>query len=443
MGIDKRNYTKIDFYRELKTYIKIDPPKVLLSEIAQNSGEFMERFIQSFAAYDAAQLDTAEELCDRTLIFMNILKKSIKREIRKIRRSESRSEKERYTKRLIKNLDLSIATFRQRMEKINALNETHLRKTFHYANEYGSNLVYRYYQQLIYELETVFNKENHIIQDLKNSLKKEIDYRLQHQFPITSEVEVENNKLLRRWDVVKYFVIDKLILNTRVDKEVRYLLELLYSIAAGIAMIFATAIAFYYGKKFGNFTYGLFVVLVISYMFKDRIKEWGRAFFNDILKKQMLDHRFNLYDNNRKKIGVALSGFSFIPERNLPGEIRDVRYKYYGDRDIKMSEKIMKFTRKIRIKTPRLKATFQGVNIRGINDVIRFNFLPLTLRLEDPEVPIYLHNNDMDIRLRMADKSIPVHLVLVIKYGGQRIYQHYSLHINRKGIYRLKTMHTD
>jgi hypothetical protein len=243
--------------------------------------------------------------------------------------------------------------------------------------------------------------------------------------------------------VVKYFVTDKLILNTRVDKEVRYLLELLYSIAAGIAMIFATAIAFYYGKKFGNFTYGLFVVLVISYMFKDRIKEWGRAFFNDILKKQMLDHRFNLYDNNRKKIGVALSGFSFIPERNLPDEVRNVRYNYYGDRDIKMSEKIMKFTRKINIKTSRLKATFQGVNIRGINDVIRFNFLPLTLRLEDPEVPIYLHNNEMDISLRMADKSIPVHLVLLIKYGGQHIYQHYSLHINRKGIYRLKTLQTD
>jgi len=217
----------------------------------------------------------------------------------------------------------------------------------------------------------------------------------------------------------------------------RYILEVLYSIAAGVAMIFATGIAFYYGKKFGNFTYGLFVVLVVSYMFKDRIKEWGRNLFNTILKKQMLDHRFSLYDNNEKKIGISYSGFSFIPKRNLPQDIYKLRYgKDRNERNTQ--EKIMKFKRKVKINSRRMNKTFNDLQIRGINDVLKFNFLPLTLRLEDPDIPLYLHNKKMSVSRVTTQKTIPVNMILAISSHGEKIYHHYRLLINRNGIRKLK-----
>ena len=437
MGINKRNYTNIDFYRELKSYIKIDPPKVLLAEIANAEGDFMVKLEKAFQHQNANDVTSAEVLSDYILVFMNILKKAIKREIRKIEYSNELSEKKRITHRLRKNMEIAVREFRAKIGDISLVENDFLRKTFHYSDEYASNLRYRYTQHLIYLFSKYENEAGELLEKLREDLRQEINYRQEKNYPIVSENNKQNAKMLRRWDVVKYFVTNKLILNPRVDKEVRYILEILYSIAAGIAMIFATAVAFYYGKKFGNFTYGLFVVLVISYMFKDRIKEWGRSFFNNILKKQMLDHRFNLYNNNQKKLGVAHTGFSFIPMRNIRGEILEIRHQG-DDTDVKVGEKVMKFTRKVKINSKRLKSTFKEMNIRGINDVLRFNFLPLTLRLEDPEIPIYLHNEDLEVVRKMASKSVPVHIVLAIQHGEQKFYEHYLLRINRNGIQKLK-----
>jgi rubrerythrin len=439
MGINKRNYTKIDFYRELKTYIKIDPPKVLLAEIANKEGEFMQSLKDAFSNFDPNDPATLDNLNDLILIFMNIMKKAVKREVRKIEIYKSGAEKQRVAGRLIKNLDIAIDDFRNSAGDIDAFKTERIANTFKYSDEYISNLKYRYIQHVIFLLNKEKEKDTGLIQNLKTSLKKEIGHRKRFGFPIASQSNKDNDKLLRRWDVVKYYVTNKLILNTKVDKEIKYIMEVLYSIAAGIAMIFATAVAFYYGKKYGNFTYGLFVVLVISYMFKDRIKEWGRNFFNTILKKQMLDHRFNLYDNNGKKIGISNTGFNFIAKRDLPKEIYNIRYNI-NDEQIKTNEKIMKFTRKVKIHSKRMRNTFKSTKLRGINDVLKFNFLPLTLRLEDPDVPIYLHNDDMDVKRINTQKTVPVNMILAIKYRNETIYHRYRLLINRNGIRKLKTI---
>jgi len=179
--------------------------------------------------------------------------------------------------------------------------------------------------------------------------------------------------------------------------------------------------------------------LVISYMFKDRLKEWGRNFINSVLKKQMLDHRFNLYDSNKKKIGTSNTGFTFIPKRNLTDEISDLRYKEAG---LTTEEKVMKYTHKIRINTSKLKSTFKGVDIRGINDVIKFNFLPLTLRLEDPAVPIYAQDEKGKVQKFFTEKTIPVNIILTVRTQSTIIFQKYLLLINRNGIKKLKLIET-
>ena len=439
MGINKRNYTKIDFYRELKSYIKIDPPKALITEIAAKSGDFMVKFDNAFKNYNPSEDSSSDNLIDLMLIFLNITKKAIKRELRKIDEYKVFSEKVRVTTRLIKSLDLISKDFRGQIKTTNAFNHKKLIAAFEYADEYISNLKYRYYQHLIFTFEKEKIKDTDLMESIKASLEKEISHRKKNDYPIVTESNKENDKLLRRWDEVKFFVTNKLILNPRVDKEMRYVLEVLYSIAAGVAMIFATGIAFYYGKKFGNFTYAFFVVLVVSYMFKDRIKEWSRNLFNTIMKKQMLDHRFSLYDNNQKKIGISYSGFSFIPKRNLPKEIYQLHYGNIKN-DLHTQDKIMKFKRKVKINSRRMNKTFNNVEIRGINDVLKFNFLPLTLRLEDPDIPLYLHNKKMSVNRVTAQKTIPVNMILAINSHGEKIYHRYRLMINRNGIKKLKIM---
>ncbi len=65
----------------------------------------------------------------------------------------------------------------------------------------------------------------------------------------------------------------------------------MFSIAAGVSMIFATLIAFYAQAYYGPFTLPVFLALVIAYMFKDRIKEQGRAYSANLLSRRLFDYR--------------------------------------------------------------------------------------------------------------------------------------------------------
>lgn len=443
-GVNKRNYTRIDFYRELKGYLKIDPPKLLLSQIAEQSHEFMSLLKQAFSDYDSKNADKSKLLEDRIKIYLNILKKAIKREVRKVLLYPSDIEKQRVANRLIKDLGTIISHYRKLPNRFYYLEDSKnkIHKTYKSGDEYISNLKYRYLLQLLNE--TIVedkNTQQQIFSLFEQSLNNEIEYRILKKYPLSSSNEKKNQELIRRWDRVKHFVADKLIINTRVDRESRYLEELLYSISAGIAMVFATAIAFYYNKVFGNFTIRFFFVLVVSYMFKDRIKEWFRSFFSTILHKQVLDHRFNLYDDNKKKIGSSLDGFSFVPRRNLNEEILNIRDALNDEVVLYTNniEKVMKFTRRNKIKARSFLKTFKEIKLRGVNDIIRFNFSPIILRLEDTRTPIYVHKKGK-VKIVYTEKQIPIHIITAVKFDDDIKYQHYKVSINKHGIQQLNTV---
>ncbi len=443
-GVNKRNYTRIDFYRELKGYLKIDPPKLLLSQIADQSHEFMLLLNQAFNNYVSTDESKSNLLEDRIKIYLNILKKAIKREVRKVLLYPSDVEKQRVSIRLVKNLGTIIDHYRKLPNKYYYLDDANnkIYNIYKSGDEYISNLKYRYLLQIINELDIEDkNIQQQLIYLFEQNLNKEIEYRISKKYPLSSGNSKKNQELIRRWDKVKHFIADKLIINTRVDKESRYIEELLYSISAGIAMIFATAVAFYYNKVFGNFTIRFFFVLVISYMFKDRIKEWFRSLFSNILHKQVLDHRFNLYDDNSRKIGSSIDGFSFVPRKNLDIEILKIREASDNDfiSHTSANEKIMKFTRINKIKTKSFLKTFKDISLRGVNDIIRFNFSPIILRLEDTLTPIYVHKKGK-VKIVYTDKQIPIHIITAIKFDNDITYQHYKVSIDKHGIQQLNTL---
>ncbi len=445
LGINKRNFTNIDFYREYKNHLKIDPPKVLLSEIAERTHGFMINYNSIVERFDVNNKDSVETLDDNTRILLNVYKKAIKREVQKIIKYSEPDEKIRVATRLIKNIDLSIENYRNRQNSI--LDITHkeckINKTISIGNEYISNLKYRFFHEAILHLIDDGDIAYYsVIEALRLSLDTEIEYRKQNNFPLSSTVKKENENLIKRWNIIKYFISNKLIIKAKVDKDSRYLEEILYSFAAGIAMVFATGIAFYYNQKFGNFTLSFFVVLVLSYMFKDRIKEWGRSFFSSILQKQLLDHHYNLYDDNNVKIGVSKDGFEFIPQTSLTKKINDLRYseELLIKELMNHEEKVMKFTRKININMRQFIKTFGRIDLRGINDVITLNFAPIIMRMQDTIFPVYAMNSKGKIKTINSEKTYPINIVQAISIDKQTHYQHYTVNVAKSGIKKLEVI---
>ena len=90
-------------------------------------------------------------------------------------------------------------------------------------------------------------------------------------------------------------------------------------------MIFATAVLFFGQTRFGGFTMPLFILLVVSYMLKDRIKDMFKDLF-DNLGTHFTDRKIKLYDPRyHKKLADVREKCYFIDEDRLSDEIRKVR----------------------------------------------------------------------------------------------------------------------
>jgi len=88
----------------------------------------------------------------------------------------------------------------------------------------------------------------------------------------------DNEEYIFRSSALKKFTSSVLYLSASVEQEGRGLEQLLFAATAGVSMIFATVIAFYFQVRFGTFTLPVFAALVMGYMFicsKTASKRWG------------------------------------------------------------------------------------------------------------------------------------------------------------------------
>ena len=444
LGVNRKNYTKMDFYREINSYIKIDPPKVLLADLLKAEDDVSLQLKKAFQNYDPNDKDSFENLDTLLKIYVNILKKSVKRELRGMRKVGDEEELNRLAQRFIKNFTLGLSKFRQIENKYCNANfdGSEAKRVFKYADEYISTLYSKYLYhvwQIVEKLEMPESLETK--KQITEGIYKEREYKKAQGYPLAEpkDYSKENEKFLFRWEMIKNFINNKLILTTRFDKDNKWLIQFYYSIAAGIAMIFATSVAFYYNQKFGNFTMRFFAVLVVSYMFKDRIKDWIKDLINYLLKKETYDHTINIYDDNSHILGNISQGFDFVPYRNLPKEILEIRNsEHQTDIEDNSVERVMHYKSRIRLSTSKLYKFYKGISIRGINDVTYFNTSPLLMRMEKPETNILLMDDNKHFAEYKSEKVYHINMVVVYSDKENKYYKRYRIVLNRNGIKQVK-----
>jgi len=183
----------------------------------------------------------------------------------------------------------------------------------------------------IIEQTTESEEINRLKEELKQRTQAEIIYRRNRGYESVLDLNSDNELYNFRVSILKKYASSILYLSTNTQREGQRLEHIAQAIAAGIAMIFATATAFYFQWRFGNFTLPFFVALVVGYMFKDRIKEIGRGLFINQLHNFIYDRRIAIHtqDNNpankNRKIGVLREKVSFIHEDDLPRRILEAR----------------------------------------------------------------------------------------------------------------------
>ena len=210
--------------------------------------------------------------------------------------------------------------------------------------------------------------------------------------------------------------------------------QLYYSIAAGVAMIFATAVAWHTQVRFGNITWPLFVVLVVSYMLKDRIKDLLRYYFAHKLGNKYYDKKATI-TIGKNRVGEIKEGFDFISDTKTPAEVLKMREQASSVEDESriFEEKVLLYRKHVTIDDVALAAN-DDYPMRGINEIMRLHLNRFTHKMDNPEVPIDSIDDKGNILQLKVQKLYYVNIVFQLQHDTETEYHHFRISMTRNGV---------
>lgn len=438
LDINRHTYSKENFFKDIKSNIRLITPVFLLKDIVESEKSplhSINKLIKDLSENnDEASL---KELEYQFKMFNSILKSSLREEIRSISKlSESTA------------IDAAIDTYTTLIKTITA----HFRAIENELNFKGLNAKAKDYFSFCDEFMSVlievqsfrllrFLEKNDTACKDKNSIKivdiirHETAYKQSKAYLSVDKNSGNKNRfVIFRHGILKKYIESELFLNT-IKKEDGFLVrQFVYSLAAGISMVFATIIAFSFQKEYGNFTVPFFVALVVGYMLKDRIKELSRYYFAHKLRDKYFDLK-TVISIGKDKIGLCKESFDFISNEKAPAEILKVRNRTsLIEANNKFNEEQIILYR-MQVETDNdLINKHSAYEVDGINNIVRYNIASLIYKMDNPELPMYILDDNAVSTIIEGEKVYFVNLLIQLQQNEQKEIKHYRLVINRDGI---------
>ena len=456
LGITEESYPKDDFYREVKNYIRIKTPILNLRDLVDSDItplSEVQHIVQRANWYQDDELN--EQLIHELKLFGAMFKSTLREHLnlvdKRVQSATSKAKIHALAESLIEDfinhtrqISSGYRAFYTELNLPIVKEDTFLAYTL--VDEYISLLIEESATELFKIVSKYFDKADQAkcLDDLNQIVENERYHRTSYGYGSILKPGDANEVYAFRASVLKKYVSSILHLSTDAQREGRGMEQFLMALAAGVSMIFATIVAFYFQSIYGNFTFPVFVALVIGYMFKDRIKESGRALLSSKLKNVLFDRRINIKTLDGKyKLAVLREKVTFISENDLPQSVLTARHKDpFADLDNEgMGETIICHTKDIVLDAGLFPKAFKGFpKVNGLNDIIRYNIQPYLRRMADPvEEQLLLDEG----QLKTVHTHKVYHVNVVSRYksispGVEILYKRMRLVLTRKGIKRIE-----
>ncbi|MCQ2146684.1 MAG: hypothetical protein MJZ16_04115 [Bacteroidales bacterium] len=408
LDITPTTFTKTEFYRSVKSNIRLITPRFSLGDIVGGDALPLKNV-------QAASNDTDYDY--QLKLFCAIVKSSLRDERDRILSMSSGDEIRLACGGFVDNCRAILASF----DKLPSS------KCHEYCSEFLFNTVCRYSYHLL----------THGVKDERITALLQDVYTLQkeHGFPVVEQDSpTQNSDYIHRRGVLKKLVESILFLRVPKKRDGVLVEQAYYSLAAGIAMIFATVVAWAFQKYFGNLTWPLFVALIISYMMKDRIKELMRFWFAHRLSDKYYDNKakINIRSN---PIGTLKEAVDFIPLSNMPQEIEELRNRVhlFGAEDLFSDEKVILYRKKVLLDRSAMEKS-STYSFCGINDIIRIQVRPFLRKMDDPITTVSIVNEDGEMVDVPCTKDYFLNTILQYRYGDVTEFRRFRITLNRDGI---------
>lgn len=443
LDINKDTYSKKDFYSDLQTYIRFKSPTVLLRDIAgDGDGMPIQKLRKSCAELLRRQdAGVIANYIRQIKMFSCVVKSALKDHIVFVTQQKIKDDIDSLIGDYIATIPIIAAEYRSIRQIITS---PAIRENIHdyylFGDEYLSLMIEESAYRLINHLKK--NRAEDFAQystQLYDIIRTEIYHREKNQYQSIPKENDDNEDIIFRKSILKKFMSSVLYLKTATEKEGLFLEQLLFGIAAGLSMLFATSVAFYSQMRYGSIGVSVFAILVVSYMFKDRIKEILRTYFSKKMQKSLFDYKTTLFTAEKETIGWIKEVFFFTKEEKVPSEILHIRNKDHIT-EIEnggMGEKVAVYVGNVNLFSRKLIDLYKDYTMEGVNNIMRYDIARYLQKMDNPKKSLFiLHEQG---HKEIYGKRV-YHLNVVIKYDSKNgtEYKHYRIVINRDGIRRIE-----
>ena len=456
LGITEESYPKNELYRDIKNYIRIKTPQTSLLDLLDSSTSPL-RMVQKIIEQPSWYLEEAlnNQIIHALRLFGAMFKSSLREHLNLVERRIRMTLPPVNIQSLVGHLiDEMIAesgkigaTYRRLYV---ALNMPYVSKDVFLAHllvdEYISLLIEESATELFKVISQYSDGTDQVqyCQDLSKIIDKETEHRVSRGYGSVLKIGDDNEVYAFRASVLKKYVSRVLHLSIETQREGKGIEQVLLAVAAGISMVFATAVAFYFQRVYGSFTLPAFVALIIGYMFKDRIKQLGQTLFAGKLRANLFDRRINIKTLDGKyKLATLREKITFMQESEISQEVRSARQKDpFADLDNdRQGETVICHTKDIVLNADLFKKAFANLpKTRGLNDIIRYDIYRYLRKMDDPvEENLLLR----DGKLEVVHSEKVYHINIVSQYSStsfqnEKVYKRMRLVLNRLGIKRIE-----
>ena len=437
LDINRSTYSKTQFYRDVKKNIRLITPIYSLDDILKTGRGPLPRFQKAIdqLLLDPSSTKASENYEYQIKMLLCILKSALHRETSVMKVISDENEMEVLVEHFIENTKSIAIQYREKSSDIDAVEATEKQKSyFIFGDDFLSNIIEQHTFRIMHSIKgkTIAEK---LMPKLQLQIEREIEYRKSRGYLLLEEGNKEQNSLvISQRNILKKFVESDLFLRTNRKKDGAIVEQLYYSIAAGIAMIFATVITFFATQRYGNFTTDLFIVLVVSYMLKDRIKEITRYYFSSVLSKRYFDSKTKLSIRNQE-IGWIKESFDFVDERKVPEEIMNLRNRtplVEAENDI-YNEQVILYRKWLSLSREEIEK-YKEYHLSGINDITRFNLMNYVVKMDNSSIPINVFDKDNGYKTLAGTKVYFLYYILQYQSDTDTHYKKYRILFNRDGI---------
>lgn len=248
-------------------------------------------------------------------------------------------------------------------------------------------------------------------------------YRRSRAYPSYAIPGAPNEDLPRRRRILKRIISSVLYLDLRHEEGGTIQKDIIASLAAAIAMLFAALVALWAQVEWGPLSGTFVAILVASYIIKDRLKDWGKRFFSKRLARWLPDFVTEVRNpDSDQVIGQCRESVSVIDPTRLDPKLVELRHADHPSAIASHGrpEVVVRYVKEVTLDSEGLQNAMAGVE--GLNDVIRFNFAKFRARMDEP-VEIYriVHPTNRSVVEVPCARVYHINVILKITRGDPKL----------------------